>query len=185
MRLTTKRLILRPPTPKDIPDVVKNINNLNVSRWLTVVPYPYKNKDARKWIEKQKEKSKKKLRDSYQFSIEIKSERIIIGGIGIHNIDKTQDTATIGYWLGEKYWRQGYGSEALRAILDLAFNKLKLRRLEAEIYKNNPSSGKLLKKYGFKKEGIKRKKVKALSTGMIHDAIIYALLREEYEPRKR
>ena len=125
MKLTTKRLILRAVTNKDIPDIVGNINNLNVTKWLSVVPYPYNKKDAKIWIKEKIKEERKKKRDSYQFVIELKSEKRVIGGMGIHHIDNFQGKARVGYWLGQKYWRQGYGSEALEALLSFGFKKLK------------------------------------------------------------
>lgn len=185
MKITTKRLILRPTTLDDVADIVRNINNLNVTKWLLVVPYPYKPKDAKFWIERQKSETKEKPRKSYHFGIELKVEKRIIGGCGLKKVDRYNGTAEIGYWLGQDYWKKGYGSEALEALLDLAFKRLKLRRLEAEIFSGNPSSGKLLEKYGFQREGMKRKAVKSKANGKIYDGIIYALLKEEYKPRKR
>ncbi len=180
MKLITIRLILRQVTNLDIEDIVENINNIKVSKWLLVVPYPYKKKDALSWIDHQKKELNKKPRDSYQFGIELKEEEKIIGGIGLNKVNRKQGTAEVGYWIGEKYWRNGYGSEALKVILDYAFKKLKLRRIEAEIFEGNPSSGKLLEKLGFKLEGFRRKAVKSRANNKIHNAIIYGLLREEY-----
>jgi [ribosomal protein S5]-alanine N-acetyltransferase len=183
MKINTQRLLLRPVTLRDIPSIVKNVNNLNVSKWLLAVPYPYRTKDAKSWINHCQEEAGKKQRDNYDFGIELKSDNTLIGAIGINHISKYQGTATVGYWLGEDYWRNGYGSEALNAILNLAFKKLKLRRLEAEVFAKNPSSGKLLEKYDFQKEGFKRKVIKSKATGKIHDGIIYALLRQDYKPK--
>jgi ribosomal-protein-alanine N-acetyltransferase len=187
MKLVTKRLILRDLRMKDVKSIVENVNNLNVSKWVIMVPHPYKLKDAKKWIKDVSKKERGKKRDSYTFGIELKSEKKIIGSIGVHKINKFFETATVGYWLGQKYWRQGYGSEALRVILDFAFRKLKLRRLDATIIKENPSSGKLLEKYGFKKEGMRRKRLKSKATGnrKVYDEVIYGLLKQEYKPRKR
>jgi RimJ/RimL family protein N-acetyltransferase len=183
MKIITPRLVLRPTTLEDIPSIVRNINNLNVSKWLLVVPHPYRAKDAKEWIKIQKEKLKKKPKTDYNFGIELKSEHAIIGGIGLHHIDKYQGTATIGYWLGQNYWRNGYGSEALENLLDLAFKKLKLRRLEAGVLVGNPSSGKLLEKYGFKQEGMKKQAIKCKATGKISNEIIYGLLRQDYRSK--
>ena len=130
-----------------------------------------------------KRKSKEKPKEDYTFGIELKSERAVIGGIGIHHINRYQGTATIGYWLGQDYWRNGYGSEALEVVLNLAFKRLKLRRLEAGVFAGNPSSERLLEKYGFQREGIKRKAVRSKANGKIHDEMIYALLRQDYKPR--
>ena len=178
MKLETKRLILRPLKMSDAKDTIENINNLNVSRWLLVVPYPYTMKDARWWIRHTQEKWKKKKKEDYPFGIELKSEGRIIGGIGLHKADGY--SADVGYWLGEDYWKKGYGSEALEAVMNFAFRKLKLNRLEAGVFAGNPSSGRLLEKYGFKKEGYKRQARVCKSDGKIKDEIIYGLLKKEY-----
>lgn len=174
MKIKTSRLVIRAPTSRDIPDILEGINDLNVSKWLLVVPYPYKLKDAKDWVKKKKDK------ESVRFNIELKKEKKIIGGIDIHHIDERQKTATVGYWLNTKYHGQGYGSEALKAILDLAFSKLKLRRLEAEVFEGNEPSSYLLEKFGFQKEGLRRKSCVCKATNKIHNALIYGLLKEEY-----
>jgi len=182
-RIETERLILRQPNKADISDVVRNLSNLEVSRWLLVVPYPYTRKDAQWYINHCAEKLKKKPRTDYSYWIELKESGEVIGGIGLSGIKFDQGTGTIGYWLGTSHHRKGYGSEALEALIDLAFKRLKLRRLEAGVIVGNPSSGVLLEKYGFKLEGLKRKAVIPKATGKIVDEHIYGLLRREY-PRK-
>jgi|SRR3989339_222630 len=182
MILKTKRLVLRPANMKDIDAIVENINNLRVSKWLLVVPYPYKRKDAIYWINSHKKQEKKK--DSYDFAIELNEEKRIIGGCGLKKVDINQGTAKVGYWIGEKYWKKGYGSEALEALINIAFKKLKLRRLEADVFVGNPFSGLLLEKFGFKKEGLRRKACKSKATGKIYDEYVYGLLKEEYKVKK-
>jgi len=185
MKLITKRLVLRDLKKTDAKSIVENMNNLKVSKWLLIVPYPYKLKHAADWIKSQKKYLKEKPRKDYTFGIELKEEKKIIGAIGIHKIDKFQGKATTGYWLGEKYWKKGYGSEALKAILDFAFKKLKLRRIEAGVFIGNPSSGKLLEKFGAKKEGMKREAYRCKADEKIKDEVVYGLLKKEYKPRKR
>lgn len=181
MRLTTERLILREPTIKDAKDIVRNINNLKVSGNLLRVPYPYNLKNAKWFINHCKEESKKKPRTTYSFSIELKSEKKIIGGIGLDDVNKEQGTAEIGYWLGENYWRQGIIREAATKMINFAFNKLKLRRLEAYVYKENGASQELAKSLGFKYEGCRRKAVKSKADGKIHDDCIHGLLEEDWK----
>jgi RimJ/RimL family protein N-acetyltransferase len=184
MILKTKRLILRPITPEDATSITENVNNLNVSRWLLVVPYPYKKKDAIFWIKNSQKKAKEKPRKDYSFGIELQKEDKIIGGIGLHKVDRYHGKADLGYWLGQKYWRNGYGSEALETLLDLAFNKLKLRKLEAGVFVSNPSSGKLLEKYGFKKEGERIQTLRCKADGKIKDEYLYGLLRRDYNGKR-
>ena len=179
--LKTKRLVLRQATMEDAKDLARNLNNLDISRWLLVVPYPYRLKDAKEFIQRQEDKAKKKKRESYQFSIELKEEGRVIGGIGISSINKYQGTASMGYWLGEDYWRKGYVTEAAQRVLRFAFDKLKLRRLEAEVYAGNKKSAGLLKKLGFKLEGVARKAKRSKATGKIIDVEQYGLLRDEWK----
>jgi RimJ/RimL family protein N-acetyltransferase len=183
MKIETKRLILREWKKDDSEGIIRNMNNLNVSKWLLVVPYPYTKKDAKGWITNNLKQQKKGDREKYSFVIELKEEKKLIGGIGIE-LEKFHGKASIGYWLGEKYWGRGYGTEALREILLLGFNKFKLRKIEAGVFAGNPSSGKLLEKFGFKKEGIKRQAYRCKSDNQIKDEIMYGLLKEEWKDKK-
>ena len=182
MKLETKRLILREWTKKDVNDLIEGLNNLRVSKWLTRVPYPYTKKDAEGWINYCIKNAKKgKKRDCYNFAIELKSERKVIGGIDLDRIDRFQRTAKGGFWLNAKYHKKRYGTEALASRTKFAFNKLKLRRLESGFFKGNPSSFKLQKKFGYKIEGLRRKKFLCQADGKIKDEYITALLKEEWK----
>ena len=177
MILETERLILRSPTMKDVDDLIKNISDLKISKWLLVVAYPYTKEDAEWWINHCEEKGEK----NYEFNIELKSSGELIGGVGLSNIKEEQGTADIGYWLGTGHQRKGIMSEAVKAVLDLAFNKLKLRRLEAPIFAGNEPSQGLAKSLGFIYEGTKRKAAICKATGEIHDEVVYSLLVEDYK----
>ena len=184
MRLTTKRLILRDFTDRDKESLIKNINNIKVAKYMKLIPYPYTKKDAEWWINKCREESKKKQRTSYNFNIELKSQKGIIGAVGLGKIDKFNGTTTIGYWLGENYWKQGIMSEAVKEVLNFCFNKLKLRRINISASPKNKASNALIKKMGFKYEGMKRKALKMKSTGKIQDQNIYGLLKSDWKKRK-
>lgn len=181
MRLETERLILRTPTLRDAKDIKDNIDNLEISKWLLVIPYPYSLEDAKWYINHAIEKSKQKKKDSYGWSIELKSERKIIGGIGLSKVDLDQGTADTGYWIGEKYWRKGIITEAEKAVLDFAFNKLKLRRIQIPAFSENKASNAVAKKLGFIFEGKLRKVAKCKATGKIHDENVWGLLKEDWK----
>ena len=83
--------------------------------------------------------------------------------------------------VNKKYWRKGYATEAKIAINDFAFNELKLRRIESGSFSNNIASNALQLKMGFKFEGTKRKNVRCMTTGKIHDENIYGLMKEEWK----
>jgi len=181
MKLKTERLILRDFEDGDVDDLIENINNLNVSRWLLVVPYPYTLKDAKWWINHCAEKKKEKPRKDYSFGIEFEGK--LVGSVGLSKVDKFQGTATIGYWLGEKYWGRGFMGEVVRKVLDYGFNKLKLRRINVEIFEGNEASIGLIKKMGFKFEGTQRKGARSKADGKIHDAHEYGMLKEDWNQK--
>jgi len=176
MRLVTKRLILRPPTLKDAADIAANANHIDVSRYLAFVPYPYSVKDARAFIRLCRKKAKK---NPYNFGITLKPIGKVIGMIGLRGLDRFGKKAEVGCWLGKKYWGQGIGTEAMKAIMEFAFRKLKLVRLEAEVFVENKPSACLVKKAGFQKEGLKRKGTRAKSTGKWHDTYVFGLLKSD------
>ncbi len=181
LELKTKRLLIREYKKSDMKYLIENINDLNVTRWLLVVPYPYTKKDAIWWINKTKSNARQKQRVDYDLAIIFKKSNNLIGGIGINKVDKYQGTADIGYWIGKKYWGNGYATETLRVVIKFAFDKIKLRRLDAYVFVGNEKSGKVLEKCGFVLEGKKRKYAKSKSDGKVYDGYVYGLLKEEYK----
>ncbi|HLP86776.1 MAG TPA: GNAT family protein [Candidatus Paceibacterota bacterium] len=180
MKLETKRLILRIPRKDDWKDIVEGVGEYDVSKMLLKVPYPYKKKDAVDFIGRKIAKWKQKVKDDYLFFIELKSEKKVIGAIGIHKVDNFSKTGETGSWINKKYWRNGYMTEAKIAVNDFAFNKLKLRRLDSPVYTDNVASNATQLKMGYKLEGVKRKTVRSLASGKIHDENIYGLLKEDW-----
>ncbi len=152
----SKRFILRPFKKGDEKSLMKNINNRIIARNTLRIPYPYKLKDARWWIDHNLELNKKKKKHEINFAVEINGE--VVGGIGL---DKIYDhCAEIGYWLGKKYWGQGIMTEAVKLVTKYAFEKLGLRRIYAFVFLFNKASAAVLKNAGFKYEGKLRKHVK-------------------------
>jgi RimJ/RimL family protein N-acetyltransferase len=172
---------LRPPKLSDWEDILAGVKNLNVTKMLAVVPYPYTKKDAIEYINRTIKKWKDKNKKDYSFFIELKSENKIIGVTSIHNIDKSNGKANTGSWINQEYWRKGYILESKIPILDFVFNKLNLRKIETSAFFDNEASNSMSKRLGFKFEGTKRKSVVCKATGKIHDENQYGLLKEEWK----
>ena len=183
MKLVTNRLVLRDYKEDDLDSLVSQINNLEVSKNLLMVPHPYTRKGGREYLARTVEKAKEKPRSDYSFAIELQEEPGLIGCVGLHNIDRYHKTATAGCWLGQDYWRQGYMSEAVERALRFAFNTLKLRRINSAAFVENIGSNKLQQSLGFQLEGTARKMNKSRATGKIHDENLYGLLREDWLKR--
>jgi RimJ/RimL family protein N-acetyltransferase len=111
----------------------------------------------------------------------IEFEKKIVGVISLTKVDGFNGTATLGLWLSEEYWRRGIMSEAAETVIDFAFDKLKLRRIDSAAFAENKASIEFQKSLGFKEEGCSPKKSRAKSTGKIYDDVIFGLLKEDWK----
>src|SRR3546814_7077148 len=81
----------------------------------------------------------------------------LMGGVTISNVRRgVAQAASIGYWIGGRYARQGFMSEAASAVVEFAFEELALHRVEAACLTSNDASRSLLLKVGFRQEGYAR-----------------------------
>lgn len=116
--------------------------------------------------------------DFYEWAIELKSLGEPIGSIGAVALNEFARSVEIGYCIGEKWWRHGYTSEALAAVMRFFFEEVGANRVYSEHDVNNPNSGKVMEKCGLKYEGTLRQGDRN-NTGFC-DTAIYGLIREEY-----
>ncbi|MEO6490793.1 MAG: GNAT family protein [Ferruginibacter sp.] len=101
----------------------------------------------------------------------------MIGNIGYWNIVNEHYRAEIGYLLNPDHWRKGIMKEALIAVVDHGFNKIKLHSIEANINPDNAASGYLLESCGFVKEA--HHKENYYYDGVFYDSIIYSLINKK------
>ena len=175
--IKTERLILRPYNLGDAPELQRLIGDRDVVLTMSNVPHPYEDGMAEEWIGKQPESFQKG--ESAQFAITHREEGFLIGGIGLNDIDRQSEHAEIGYWIGKPYWRNGYGTEAARAVVKYGFEVLGLNRVYAKHFRRNPASGRIMQKIGMKHEGCHRQHFK--KWGNFEDFELYGILRSEYE----
>ena len=115
---------------------------------------------------------------AYSFLIFKTDDKTLLGGINIGNVRRgVSQSASLGYWIGEKHSRNGYMKEALKLLIPSLFVDLRLNRIEAATLEENIASKNLLKKIGFKKEGLLRKYLKI--NGTWRDHILYGLLEND------
>lgn len=80
----------------------------------------------------------------------------IIGSVGLY-MNNHHHRAEICYDLAKAYWRKGIMNKALKVVIDFAFEKLNVFRIEALTLKENDASINILLKQGFAREGTLRK----------------------------
>lgn len=73
---------------------------------------------------------------------------------GESNIDIGENDAEVGYWVARPYWNRGICTEALRLLIDYCFREKGFRTLWADFFPDNPASGKVMEKCGFRDTGM-------------------------------
>ena len=111
------------------------------------------------------------------FAIVLKASGALIGAIGLV-LKLKQENAELGYWIGKPFWGQGYCTEAGRAVLRYAFTELRLHRVHAHHFSNNPASGRVMQKLGMRHEGCLRQHVKKWDA--FFDVEAYGILGSEF-----
>jgi RimJ/RimL family protein N-acetyltransferase len=89
------------------------------------------------------------------------------------------DYYTVGYIIHHEHRNKGYGTEAIKIMVDFLFLSTPTERVEAQASPDNVASIKVLEKTGFKYEGTIRRAL--FVRGMYLDGAIYGILREEWE----
>jgi len=166
---------LRPWNISDLDNLVKYANNWNIAKNMTdQFPYPYSEKDGKAFIE-----MATKDDPIHIFAIDIDGQAV--GGIGIHpQNDIHRKNAELGYWLAEPFWGQGIISNAIKLIVDFAFETYAISRVFARPYGTNIASQKVLEKNHFVLEG-KFDQV-LIKDNLLLDELVYAIRRENWKP---
>ncbi len=167
-KLTTARLRLRPIRRGDTQPVQALGNNWHVARMLSRVPYPSPVEVVEGWTGAQGAAWESGL--AYNFAIERQD-----GLIGVVGLSRRDDGGyEIGYWLGEPWWGQGLMTEAVGRVVEFARASLGLDRLRSDYFADNPASGRIQEKCGFRITG--RGRLISQSRGCKVDAVFTELL---------
>ncbi|WP_294479152.1 GNAT family N-acetyltransferase [uncultured Ruminococcus sp.] len=147
----TKRLKIRPFNIKDAQFMYKNwANSDNVTKYLVW--------NTHKSIEESIEYCNFVVKESqaldyFHWIIELNEIKEPIGSIGVSEIDKDKREAKIGYVLGEKWWNQGYMTEALEAVLAYLIFVIGFDKITIEHFTENKASGRVMQKCGLDHSG--------------------------------
>lgn len=146
--LRTPRLALAPLCPGYAAPLFELLNDWDVVKNLAEVPWPLRLEDTVRFIASLPSPS------TDDFAILAAS-----GPIGVVTVKKPgsgnppRKMPRLGYWIGRKYWGQGYGTEAVGALVDYAFRTYPAERVGAGVFHDNAVSRALLEKLGFTARG--------------------------------
>ena len=174
--LHTDRLILRPFTLDDAPDVQRLAGDRAIASTTLVIPHPYPDGAAEEWIATHAPTFEKG--DGVNLAVTLKDGGDLIGAIGLM-INGEHQRAEIGYWIGKPYWGNGYCAEAAGAMLNFGFNTLNLNRIFAHHFNRNQASGRVMRKIGMTREGRSPQHFRKWDS--FEDITHYGILRRDYE----
>jgi [ribosomal protein S5]-alanine N-acetyltransferase len=170
LHIRTPGAILRPWKKDDATPLARYADNPRVSACMRdLFPSPYTIDDARRFIAMAAGPSRNLL-----LAIEVRGKAA--GGIGIHPLeDVYRGSAEIGYWLAEPFWGRGIVTEAVRALVPVAFERTGASRIQAGVFSNNPASMRVLEKCGFVREAVHRNAI--TKNGVVMDEVMYVRFR--------
>lgn len=121
-----------------------------------------------------------RLDSSYAFFVFRHEDNALVGGCTLSNVRRgVTQCCALGYWIGERFARQGYMFDAARALLPFIFRTLGLHRIEAACLPENEASRSLLVKVGFREEGLAKRYLQI--NGEWQDHVLFALLADEVQ----
>lgn len=164
--ITTARLTLRRLTSADLPALVAALNDYDVSKWLTVVPYPYTEADARAFLDH--------IADAPALTaLGIFAAGEFAGVVGAGD--------GLGYWLARARHGKGYMTEAALAVTAQHFATTDSPVLTSGYFEGNAASARVLDKLGFVSDGEARVKSRAQGAEVTLRKVV--LTREAWEAR--
>ncbi|MDR2598746.1 MAG: GNAT family N-acetyltransferase [Oscillospiraceae bacterium] len=179
IKLFTNRLIIRDYTAHDL------LNNHELLSDNTIMYYLQDIKTNN--IEESQENLTEIINDQsltdrklFFFLIEDKNTNELIGSIGytVSNYTPYGKFVHLGYFIKQEYWNKGYTSEALKRLLEFAFEENDVYRIHTGCFKENVYSERIMEKFGFTKEA--EFKEYEFHDGKMKDRVEYRLLKHEY-----
>lgn len=179
-RLETPRLLLRPMTMRDAPDVFDYSRDPEVARYVLWSAHRSlgESRAYLRYVLKQYREGQPS-----SWGIVLKSTGRLVGTIGYMAYSSENSTVEVGYSLARSLWNHGLMTEALAAVLAFSFERMRIHRVEAQHDANNPASGRVMLKCGMRYEGRLRGRV--YNKGRFIDVDLYAMLHEDWVKLKQ
>lgn len=170
-KLLGDNIYLSPRSMEDVEQITEWVNDFETTDYLG-------NSGNVVTLDKEKKFLEEGLPDAY-FVIVTKNEDKIIGVISLDKVDAISRTATLGVFIGDKDYRnKGYGTEAIRLILEYGFRYMNLNNIDLQLMEFNERALKCYEKCGFKEYG-RRRNCKFIN-GKYYDSIYMDILADEF-----
>ena len=170
MRIETERLLIRKFEPNDLQAVYEYTSDANVMQY---IPEGVFTDEAAQQFIPQNMGS-----EADKFAVVLKGENMLIGHIFFGKYFG-EHTYEIGCVVNSKFYNKGYATEAAHAMLQYAFEEMKLHRVIATCQPQNPPSYRVMEKIGMRREGYFKKCIP--NGDEWWDEYYYAILGEEWK----
>lgn len=172
-KIAGERVYLSPINVEDAEKYTEWINDLDVTINLSLAPNVYS-------LEMEREALIRLSKEGYNFAIVTLDNDKLIGNCGLLNVNLIHRTAEAGIFIGNKdYWNKGYGTEAMKLLLDYGFNLLNLNNIMLRVLSFNKRAIKSYEKCGFKEIG--RRREAYIIGNKKYDFIFMDILASEFE----
>jgi RimJ/RimL family protein N-acetyltransferase len=156
-----------------------NATTTDFGRTTDEIWFPSSKEATRLWTEEQAKT--KANHDVFRFQIEALETGELVGTLNTHTTNQRVGTFMYGLAIASEHQRKGYATEAVRLVLRYFFHERRYQKATAEMYSFNKPSIQLHERLGFTLEGRLRRMV--FTDGQFYDALIYGMLREEFDQR--
>ena len=174
------RIYLSPMDPDDAALYTKWMNDLEVTRWLTMHSSVFSLPAERAYLENTAKETNK-----HQFSIVLRGGGDapggyrLLGNISLMDVNQINRRATLGVFIGEEEDRsKGYGTEAIRLLVEYGFNWLGLRNIDLHVNSSNARAIACYKKAGFREYG--RRHCAIFADGQWYDDLLMEALAPDF-----
>ena len=176
-----KPIRLRAIEREDLPSFVQWLNDPEVREGLAAY-LPMSMAREERWFEDMLKRPPEE--QPFAMDVNIQENWVLIGSIGFRDFNWVARKAEIGIMIGDKsHWNKGYGTEAMRLMLQHGFETLNLHRIYLKVFANNPRAVRSYEKAGFVLEG--RLREAHYAHGAYIDDLIMSMLRPEWDARKK
>ena len=166
-KLKGEHIYLSPVNPDDYEIYTKWLNDENITKYLTI-------HNSYVSINGEKDFLNNAYKNEFVYAI-VKNDDTLLGNIGLHDLDYKNGTATLGIFIGDdNNLGKGYGSEAIKLLLDFAFGELRFHSIMLTVYDFNERAQKAYKKCGFKEFG--RRHEALYRNGEYHDIVYMEII---------
>lgn len=180
----TERLLLRVPRPGDgvaiNEAVLESLDNLRA--WMSWA-------QGEQTVDSSEEALRQAMinfisREAMRLSLYRKSDGLLVGSSGLHNIEWSVPRFEIGYWVRDSLQGQGYITEAVNGITDFTFDTLNAERIEIRCDALNERSAAVARRAGYTLEGCLRCDSRSADGSTLRDTLLFALIRSEWLTRQ-